>query len=170
METKSLESVLDSSKNIIDTARQQMDKILSEAREQVKPKFHEAISGFFEEFTEIQAITWAQYTPYFNDGDECVFSTREVYFVPAEIPTEELEEYGDVKDLSEWEYEEISYSANYGLCADWLEKPSPKLKKSMKAIYNFVYHNDKFFKDIFGDHVKVFITRDGVTVTEYEHD
>ena len=29
----------------------------------------------------IQAIAWSQYTPYFNDGDECVFRVSEPFIV-----------------------------------------------------------------------------------------
>ncbi len=38
----------------------------------------EGLKGLFEEYPFLGAIAWAQYTPYFNDGDPCVFSTGEI--------------------------------------------------------------------------------------------
>jgi len=36
-----------------------------------------AIGILFDEFEEIVAVRWRQYTPYFNDGDPCVFRVNE---------------------------------------------------------------------------------------------
>src|SRR5688572_33247641 len=34
----------------------------------------EQFKNIFEEYPDLDRISWTQYTPYFNDGDECVFS------------------------------------------------------------------------------------------------
>ena len=36
------------------------------------------------DFPEVGGVKWYQYTPYFNDGDPCEFSTGEVYLLLAE--------------------------------------------------------------------------------------
>lgn len=39
-----------------------------------------AFIDFFNEHPDIHALSWRQYTPYFNDGDPCVFGVREPYY------------------------------------------------------------------------------------------
>jgi|GEM_PF-6246181 len=40
---------------------------------QLKNLFFEFISEFFKEVPEITVIKWAQFTPWYNDGEECIF-------------------------------------------------------------------------------------------------
>lgn len=41
--------------------------------EQLKQEFPALLKPLFEKYPSVEKIRWAQYTPYFNDGDECVF-------------------------------------------------------------------------------------------------
>lgn len=34
----------------------------------------QAFAEFFQDAPEVTSVHWTQYTPYFNDGDECKFS------------------------------------------------------------------------------------------------
>src|SRR5688572_27883088 len=64
-----------------------MEKTISELKE-VKQSYEETcksigekeIGGWLQEWLEdhpeIQQISWTQYTPYFNDGDECTFGVN----------------------------------------------------------------------------------------------
>lgn len=51
-------------------------------REKNTKKFLDILKrGFaecFEKFPELKSFSWTQYTPYFNDGDSCVFGVGEV--------------------------------------------------------------------------------------------
>src|SRR5690349_7857045 len=44
--------------------------------------FKEKASGLFEKYPTLKSFGWAQYTPYFNDGDECIFGVNDenIYF------------------------------------------------------------------------------------------
>jgi len=53
-------------KTRLDAARKQVE---SDAR----AAFKEAYQEIFERYPAVQSFSWAQYTPYFNDGEECVF-------------------------------------------------------------------------------------------------
>lgn len=92
----------------------------------------------FSKYTKLESISWSQYTPHFNDGDECVFSSKHRY---ADIVGSELDE--DSK-----EYEDIK-----------------------KEFEDFMaqFDND-LLRDVFGDGVKMIVTREGITVEEYNHD
>jgi len=56
---------------------------IAEARkimeETAKGLFNEMADGLFKENSALQSFSWTQYTPYFNDGDECVFRSNGSY-------------------------------------------------------------------------------------------
>jgi hypothetical protein len=45
------------------------EEILNES----KAFFKEASAGLFDKYPQMESFSWTQYTPYFNDGEECVF-------------------------------------------------------------------------------------------------
>lgn len=55
-----------------------------------------AFKSFLETYPQVKTITWAQYTPYFNDGDECTFTIGEVYFSPMDAA--DIEGYYDAEE------------------------------------------------------------------------
>jgi hypothetical protein len=53
--------------------RKQLDE---EIKRCGKQEFYEVFEKFFTEDPELEAITWTQGTPAWNDGDPCVFSAN----------------------------------------------------------------------------------------------
>lgn len=45
----------------------------SEIRRLEAIDFEEQARELFQRIPEIEEFSWTQYTPYFNDGDECIF-------------------------------------------------------------------------------------------------
>lgn len=98
----------------------------------------------FDVYPHVQSIGWTQYTPYFNDGDECLFGTHIDY------PYINTEDTWDV---------------------DWSEtsKHLRPVRDAIRTVLREVDNED--FLCLFGDHVKVTINRDGTAITEeYDHD
>ena len=56
---------------------------LNNTREEIKKDFQLKLKELQNEFPFINSFSWKQYTPYFNDGEECVFragtSKGEIY-------------------------------------------------------------------------------------------
>jgi hypothetical protein len=92
----------------------------------------------FKKYPQLDRVSWTQYTPYFNDGEECTFSSHHKW---AEIEGEGLE-YGAA------EYEDIKKFIN-----DFLSQ-----------------FDDELLKSMFGDHAQIVITKEGISVEEYEHE
>lgn len=120
-----------------------------------------AFTQFFEENPKIKTITWSQYTPYFNDGDECLFSINEFYCSAKKLTTEDI---SDPYDLERYDEEETEEESTGGYTYD-----SPERKK-VQAFEKMLSPLEDVFKELFDDHVWVIATEDGFEVNEYSHD
>lgn len=135
--------------------------------EKIMKQFSDILRGYFEEDTECKVITWTQYTPYFNDGEECVFRVNDPAFYSSEEALEEYEYDGDLTAPSSY-YDELKlYDSTRKAWrpAEGLEINRGKLSK--------IIGSDSLadiLKLTFGDHVKVTVRPDGITSEEYDHD
>ena len=60
----------------------QISALRAEAKEAASNILHETTKQYFEKYGElVEQIFWTQYTPWFNDGDTCEFSTSDVRVV-----------------------------------------------------------------------------------------
>ena len=112
----------------------------------------EAFKKFFSELPIVTAIEWTQYTPYFNDGDPCVFSVGEFRY-----------RFQDSKG-DEGDYED-------GFLSTW--STDLKSKGIQTEIQNFEKQfagHDDLFLVLFGDHAKVTATSTGFEIDEYSHE
>lgn len=125
----------------------------------------EVFKDVFDQHPELTVIVWSQYTPYFNDGDECVFRVNSVTCSNAP----------DTENVSSWgEYEgeeEGVWLWSDGFSATDVEA-SASIRKMARALDEVIQSSDMtdVLKDVFGDHVQVTVTRDGIDITDYEHD
>lgn len=146
---------------------------LIEAQQELKKKFQteaqdmfkEVTKEFFEKNPAITAVVWTQYTPYFNDGDPCVFRVGDVIFTNA--PDDELE------NVSPWgEYEGDLEDVWVETYVKHLSNDSGIDLESCNLISDMIGSKD--MEDImlamFGDHAKVTATKNGFDVDEYHHD
>ena len=147
-------------------------------QETSKKVFHSAIAAFFKAYPEVHAMRWNQYTPYFNDGDTCQFSVG----VPCFYSKEDLEggDYDGYEDNSwqkpsEYEYKRPDIYGNSIEKYEVLEKElGPRLNEIQEGIRHFskLFNsiNDDTMLSLFGDHVQVTVTANGITIDEYDHE
>lgn len=147
----SVESVVETINALVADWEVQKSAFMTKLRDQFKPLFLE----FFAANPNITSVVWSQYTPYFNDGEPCVFGVHGPRF--------DLGEDSDLTDL--WEF---SYRLEDGKLPDWCTKEVVetlgKFAESLSQI------PDELYLNMFGDHVEVTATRDGFQVDEYSHD
>ena len=142
-------------------------------QEKLKVEFKLVISKLFENNPELKAIVWTQYTPYFNDGDECVFRVGEVGFTNA-IEEEDLNNIG----WGEYEGDNeniVCFTSYFNIkYANKKEKEYLNLidVEACKQLGSFMTSSE--MEDVmlatFGNHVRVVATREGFSVEEYQHD
>lgn len=121
------------------------NNLRNELEEEIIKEFVPELTSIMQKYEKPFSIRWAQYTPYFNDGDECIFSLREIFWVEDDKEFESYDIKKDDNSLRKEVYEEIE---------DFIH-----------------YIPEEFLKNVFGDHVEITINSDGTkTIERYDHD
>lgn len=118
----------------------------------------EMFKKMFEDVPELASMRWRQYTPYFNDGDPCVFRVGDVYF---RLKDDSSNVHGDNSD----------YGDGYGDAYSLLRiNPAlgERLPRVQQAFYDATRAMQPWFLAAFGDHAKVTLSSD-LTVESVEH-
>jgi hypothetical protein len=130
---------------------EQIAALQKEAAGQIKPLLQEFITAH----PQVKQVAWTQYTPYFNDGESCVFSVHGFGFY---FEGDNLEDHLYEHELYRYENfdkKEVCSPETHAACLT-LEKDLNSVQDALKAL--------------FGDHVTVIVNADGVSVDEYDHD
>lgn len=141
------------------------NRLKAELIENFRQSLNDMAKEIFVTIPELKAIAWYQYTPYFNDGDECTFRIREVVFYSF-VPDRP---FRYAEQIEEDEYPEGSWAhSEYSL------KKSQLPKEVIDFLSNFdttINENSEFIKEIFGDHSIVSFTANGIEISDYtDHD
>jgi len=164
--------------------REERETLSKKIRAMAAEVFAEGVKGIFEKHPTLEYFSWNQYTPYFNDGDVCEFSVNRDYMAAKDINDEEPVDDFDVSNIigNIERGTEIKYVNDPNATPDrWGYRPQKRvevpftptpLELSAPTIHEFMreFEDDDFLM-MFGDHVRVTITRDGkVETDEYQHD
>jgi hypothetical protein len=164
------------------TLKEAFDNMIEEQVE-IKNKFQKTAQELFKEITKeffaknpaINAVIWTQYTPYFNDGEACLFNVNQPSFTNAS--GEELDDvnYGEYEgdDENIWVFEDLEWSMK-----KHKEKYDPIIASggididSCKFLHCVIKSSEMedIMETMFGEHSRVVATREGFDVEEYEHD
>lgn len=133
-------------------AKAAYDKAVAEIKKDAAKNSVALFAPIFEAHPDIESFSWTQYTPYFNDGDSCTFSAGDIDQVNG------YEEYSD-----EWDAE---VSKGYGK-----DEVKGKLYSGYRAAQTLLASfPDDALEALFGDHVRVTVTRSSVEIEEYDHE
>ena len=176
--------------NLVDM-KEKLANTKKEMRKIAKVFFSEGSQELFDTYPNLVSFAWRQYTPYFNDGEECVFSAHVdadalhvVVGDPAQITAQatasdedEDEYYEDEDEDEEWEtyYSLYDYVEQPDSAANRWEKvwrPGAEEKgKMIDTIAEFLANfDDDDMLFLFGNHATVTVSRTGIDVTEYAHE
>jgi hypothetical protein len=148
--------------------------------EELRKEFPELLKSLFDTSDWIHSVGWTQYTPYFNDGDECTFQVNLDLDYGFIINGEE----DFINNSTFCSYPVRKYADGVQVYEDWLKRyPEDKInpdtiqedleKLAEVRAFNEVLMSipDDFYLDLFGNHVKVEIDRTGkISVESYDHD
>jgi len=150
-----------------------------------KTALKEMVVEFFAEHPDLLSFSWTQYTPYWNDGDVCVFSAATDY--PAvtfkakdgKVLTFDenfagyVDEEGEEIDVLPSKIHTVEGVYDENTKFEETKDPYEKQVNSLvKAVTNFLKpFDDDDLLTMFGDHQKVTVKRNGKIETEdYEHE
>lgn len=171
----------------------------SELEKQIKAEAKEVFAAaskdvFDKHEDKVGKFQWAQYTPYFNDGEPCTFHKGELWiFTPKDTANEDLDcyiegsdefsPYGNKDKLHKTLYRRKSdgyetagkYIDKERLERDYEAFENPNYEPEWGDAYSAITDLYKLIDDdtalsLFGDHVEVIVTKNGVEVEEYEHE
>lgn len=132
---------------LVQESRQAKEKLDQALKESGSEFLLAALSPIFEAHPAAQAFRFTAYTPYFNDGEPCTYSSGHEwgFVIPVGIEAE-------------------------GACEDDFEITDDlrQAEKEFQGALSFL-DNDQAMT-LFGDHCEVTIYRDRVDVEEYCHD
>ncbi len=132
--------------------------------------FDDFYKYIFDKYPTLESFGWTQYTPYFNDGDTCVFSVNTDYITVNDDYVDESNWSQKTKVISwgTWNNNTRKYEGR-------VEEDNPEydsiLSEASNEITNFLgqFDND-FYLSKFGDHAQITITKSGVNISDYDHD
>jgi hypothetical protein len=136
--------------------KQKIEDLQRQIENEVQQQIANVFKQFLKEHQDVKTIMWAQYTPYFNDGDECVFRVYEFTFC-ADV----MYEYDDDPPNAFSRYTPEEYKP---------QTVSNQTVADCEQLENLLGGMEDALKLVFGDHCYVIVTEDGITVEEYEHD
>lgn len=140
--------VLPKMENVFADINARRQALEDELRKNGESLLRQHFTKLFAAVPTLQAVKWTQYTPYFNDGDACVFG------------------------VNEWSVRFETTPENAGWNEDGFEDvpwKSPDAKWKILAEFEGAVPESVLLAT-FGDHVEVTATREGFQVDEYSHD
>lgn len=157
--------------------------------DKMKNAFNDIFKTFFNLYPEIEAVAWNQYTPYFNDGEPCVFGVGFLFGL-----SKSSDEDFDVDDISsayDLEYRTFPYDIKPSDFKYANRHKYPSYEADIQAYEKCVAENpryevicegwkelkdilasipDEIYENVFDDHVTVIATKNGIITKEYDHD
>lgn len=147
---------------VLDKTRELQQEIKEVGQVSIKEMF----TAIFEQAPAVTAVRWTQYTPHFNDGEPCVFGVHEpeVQFVEGTFLSKKHER-GSYPEEDEYANGDDYYDL-------WTFRVQQKaVTDTVNEAYAVFQEIDQVMQAVFGDGVRVTVTRDGdIEVEEYDHD
>lgn len=149
----------------------QFNEIQHRIQEDLKGALEVAFKDFFAKYEGVEAVSWTQYTPHFNDGEPCVFGINE--FELLFNNTDALHACLKKKD---WEGNELTYTQERldelleEYLDSWEANTDTPVFEDLKEIESAVQDLDKLIAALLGDGIRVSVTREGIETDWYDHD
>lgn len=180
---------IDELKTKISEANGRINELKKQMQQELQTEFTGALAELFDAYPFVTSLSFTAYTPMFNDGDECTYSANH-----GDCDINGYDRYNDsvngegenvIRNARETIYVEEpnpEYDCNY---RGWegnkrdktkhVKKPNPDFnplyEEAVEAFRSaLAVVDDDNWEQMVGDHVKVTITREGITTDEYDHE
>lgn len=143
----------------------EMEKIRDKFANEGKQALKEAFKEYFEKHPIVEKILWTQYTPYFMDGEPCVFGINqfEIRFYEDKLGSVNISSFYEGFDP-----DSPTYGEYYD--QDTFQEEHKLAEADMSKLASQCYNVDTILQTVFGDHCMVIATADGFEVSDFNHD
>lgn len=150
-------------------AKKELEQMIAEEGQHI---VHEMLDEFVKSYKGIDCVRWKQYTPYFDDGNPCVFSihqvsvklTEEAYFEVTGRSIARVEE--DEVFLNSWNISKYDRSTD-----SFTVTPSGQvLINAIEKLEKQLYEEEMLLEKTFGDHTQVTYYKGDFFLEECQHD
>lgn len=166
----------------LDELVKKLKEVEKEVSKMSKTALKESFEELFKAHPAIDAVSWKQYTPYFNDGDACYFriydyalrvSKSQLFGTTNTVSGWPISEESEEEEASDWllhdPEEEDEYGYGVGFSESWAFRNVPELKEALEQLSAMFKAPERIFEHAFGDHVHVTVHRSGkISIQEYE--
>lgn len=149
--------------------QKELQAVKAEFSKRATAEFTKAINQIFVEYPQLETIAWTQYSPYFNDGEECTFSVHASTFSNA--PADEFNLWGEFEDV-----EQAQEKQYWAIGDNWYDNEHIAAPEGLAAVhseFDRILQSSEFediLHEMFGNHVKVICTKTGIDTEEHDHD
>ncbi len=131
--------------------------------------FDDFISEIFNKYP-IESFGWTQYTPYFNDGETCIFSANTDYLKINGEYAEESDWISPTKIISWGDWNSVTRKYE-----NRVEEPNESYNSILSECYDEITgflsnFDNQFYLEKFGDHAEITVTKEGFTIEDCDHD
>lgn len=130
--------------------REELNKMKTEFAEKAKAEIIPAFNEIFDRYPEFNKFSWRAYVQYFNDGNECTFSSCHDYDFYINGSDENIDNLPYKSELPEHQ----------------------RMRSFHKEVCDIIDNiGNELLQHLFGDHVEIIVTRNNISVEEYtDHD
>lgn len=150
-------------------AKQELELIMANEGQHV---VHDMLDKFVKSFAGIESVRWKQYTPYFDDGNPCVFAVHEVSVKLAEdvyfevtgrslLKVEEDDVYINSWNISKYDNSTGSF---------FVTPKGQALIDALEELEKQMSEEDMLLEKTFGDHTQVTYYKGDFFLEECAHD
>lgn len=151
-------------KTYFDTMKSEIKLFRERMKAEGEKFFLEQSKELFKENPNLVKFAWRQYTPYFNDGDPCVFRAALDY--PSILLQGDVVKDEEGNPLPEYD-EDAWMDGEIGFDDDDKSEPAQIHQNVVDFLGQF---DDEDVENFFGDHCQIVVSREGIEIEEYEHD
>jgi hypothetical protein len=155
---------------LLKTKNSEINELKNQAFDLSRSVFEDWCKDVFVKHPKLESFGWNQYTPYFNDGDTCIFSANTDYIKVNDEYVDDAE-WSSETNVTSWGI----YNRETKTYEGRVEVPNEKYDKELDLatfeIRSFLANfDDDFYLRRFGDHTEVTVTNEGIEVDDYDHD
>ena len=156
----------------------QIDKIkadLQKAEKTATKEIMDLLKDLMAQNPLIEGVRWTQYTPHFNDGEECVFGINEPEFkfnlgAPSKFEDEDSYDGGDEGWYDDYYIDDEFFEKRADILNHKEIAGVKKAVKDINEVYSKLCSMERQMQSMFGDGVQVTVTASGVETEDYDHD